>query len=131
MIKRFQHSLRFKLTMLLMIMMTMTVFSSLAVTQLSVKAYFLSELKHRMIGMYEDINMVFITEGLTDEEIREHLSKLAADGEIDIFVLCQDGTIYSNINEKSRMWDSMQLIANLLEGKDLSLIHISEPTRPY
>lgn len=118
MIKRFKHSLRFKLTMLLMIMMTMTVFGSLAVTQLSVKAYFLSELKYRMTNMYENINMVFNTDGLTDEEIREHLSKLAADGEIDIFVLCPDGTIYSNINEKSKMWDSMQLITNLLEGKD-------------
>lgn len=118
MIKRFKHSLRFKLTMLLMIMMTMTVFGSLAVTQLSVRTYFLGELQQRMISMYENINMVFNTDEITDEEVREHLSKLAADGEIDIFVLCQDGTIYSNINEKSKMWDSMQLIANLLKGKN-------------
>lgn len=118
MLKRFKHSLQFKLTMLLMIMMMLTVFSSLIVTQLCVKTYFLGDLKDRMCAMYEDINMVFSTEGLTEMEIREHLSKLAAEGSINLFVLCPDGSIYSNASEESKMWESMELIANLLDGKN-------------
>ena len=113
-----KHSLRFKLTMFLMVIMTLTIFSSILVTQFCVKGFFLGELKYRMITMYEDVNMVFSREGLSDEEISEHLSKLAANGEINIFVLRSDNTIYSNINEESEMWESMQSIAVLLEGQN-------------
>lgn len=118
MFKRFKHSLRFKLTMLLMVMMILTIFGSLLVTQLFIKKFFLVELRNRMIDMYQDINQVFVTDGLTDEEIRIHLSRLAADGEINLFVLRQDGMIFSSTNEKSTMWGSMELIANLLQGTD-------------
>lgn len=41
MIRRFKHSLRFKLTMLLMVMMTLTVFGSIGVTYLSIRSYYL------------------------------------------------------------------------------------------
>lgn len=115
MIKRIKNSLQFKLAMLLMIMMTLTIFSSIGVTQLSIKSYFVSQLRNRMINTYTDINSVFSVEGLTSDEKREQLSRLAAKGEINIFVLCDDGMVYSNTNEKSKMWDSMQSIANLLE----------------
>lgn len=118
MFKRFKHSLRFKLTMILMVMMTLTVFGSLAVTQLCVKTYFLGKLQDRMIDTYNEINRVFLTDGLTDEEIKEHLSRLAANGEMNLFVLQQDGTIYSNTNEKSKMYTSMEAITNLLRGTD-------------
>lgn len=115
---RFKHSLRFKLTMILMIMMTMTVFVSLAVTQLCVKTYFLSNLKGQMVKIYQDINRVFANEELSDEEIKEQLTKLAANGEMNMLVLRTDGTIYSNTNEKSKMYTSMQAIASLLQGTD-------------
>lgn len=118
MVKRFKHSLRFKLTMLLMIMMTLTIFASVGITQLTVKAYFLAELRQRMINMYTDINVIFSVDDLSKDEIGEHLSKLAANGEINIFVLCDDGTIYSSTSEKSKMWESMQSIASLLKGED-------------
>lgn len=101
-----------------MVIMTLTIFSSILVTQFCVKGFFLSELKYRMITMYDDVNMIFSREGLSDEEISEHLSKLAANGEINIFVLRYDNTIYSNINEESEMWESMQSIAVLLEGQN-------------
>ena len=87
MIKRYKHSLRFKLTMLLMIMMTLTVFGSLCATQLFVKTFFLSELKDRMQNMYTEINNIFSAENLSEMEIRDHLAKLAAKGEINVFVL--------------------------------------------
>lgn len=113
-----KHSLRFKLTMFLMVLMTLTIFCSILVTQLCVKGFFLSELKYRMINMYNDVNMIFSQEGLTNVERSEHLSRLAANGEMNIFVLCQDNTIYSNINEESKMWESMQSIASLLQGEN-------------
>ncbi len=118
MLTRMKYSLRFKLTMFLMVIMTLTIASSILITQFCVKGFFLSELKYRMITMYEDVNMVFSRAGLSDEEISEHLSKLAANGEINIFVLRKDNTIYSNINEESEMWESMQSIAVLLEGQN-------------
>lgn len=118
MFARMRYSLRFKLTMFLMLLMMVTIFGSLLVTQLCVKGYFLGELKYRMINMYKDVNMIFSQEGLTDIEISEHLSKLAANGEINVFVLRQDDKIYSNINEESKMWESMQSIATLLEGQN-------------
>ena len=111
MLNKIKHSLRFKLTMLLVVMMILTIFGSLVATQLVARKFFLSELRNRMIDMYQDVNQVFATDGLTDEEIREHLSRLAADGEINLFVLRADGVIFSNTNEKSKMWDSMNLIA--------------------
>ena len=116
MIKRFKHSLRFKLTMLLMVMMILIIFVSIGITQLSIKTYFFGELKYRMIDMYKDINVIFSTEDFSDEEISEHLSNLAAKGEINVFVLCENGKIYSNTNEQSKMRDSMQSIAKLLNG---------------
>lgn len=118
MVRRFKHSLRFKLTMLLMVMMTLTVFGSIGITYLSIRSYYLGELKYRMTNMYQDINMVFSANGLSNEEIIEHLSKLAAKGEINVLVLRDDGTVFSNINEQSKMWDSMQAIANLLKGEE-------------
>lgn len=118
MFARMKHSLRFKLTMFLMVLMTLTIFGSILVTQLCVKGFFLSELKYRLIGMYEDVNTIFSQEGLTDIERSEQLSRLAANGEVNVFVLCRDNTYYSNINEESKMWESMQAIASLLVGKN-------------
>lgn len=124
MFKKFKHSLRFKLSILLMIMMTLTVFTSLGVTRLTIKEYFLSELERSMVDMYDNINTVFSTKGLTNEEIEEELSRIAANGNITFFILYKDGeTVYSNTNEKSKMWESMQAIASLLKGtseQDLS-----------
>ncbi|MGN0154564.1 MAG: ATP-binding protein [Lachnospiraceae bacterium] len=119
MLKRFKHSLRFKLTMLLMVMMTLTIFSSVGVTWLGVRSYFLEELKYRMENMYNDIDMVFSAGNLNQEEIKEELSKITAKGDITVFVLYSDGeTIYTNTNEKSRMRESMQSLASLLQGQD-------------
>ncbi len=118
MFTRMKHSLRFKLTMFLMVLMTMTIFGSILVTQLCVRGFFLSELKYRMINMYNDINVIFAQDDFSDVEISEHLSRLAANGEVNVFVLCQDNTIYSNINEESKMWESMQSIASLLVGEN-------------
>lgn len=129
MFNKIKHSLRFKLTMLLVVMMILTIFGSLVATQLVARKFFLSVLRNRMIDMYQDVNQVFTTDGLTDEEIREHLSRLAADGEINLFVLREDGVIFSNTNEKSKMWGSMNLIANLLQGtgeKDLDNLFTDE-----
>lgn len=122
MISRYKYSLRFKLTMLLMFLMTLTVFGSLGVTQLFAKTFFLTELQSRMHAMYNDINAIFSTENLTDQQIRGQLSELAAKGEINIFVLHMDEngqrTIYSSTNKESQMWESMQAIAQLLDGTD-------------
>ena len=119
MLRRFKYSLRFKLTMLLMIMMTLTIFSSIGVTWLSVKTYFLGELKYRMINMYNEIDMVFSTQSLTEQELKDNLSKIAAKGDITFFVLYSDGeTVYTNTNEKSEMRESMQSIASLLRESD-------------
>lgn len=118
MIKRFRNSLRFKLTMLLMVLMTLTVFVSLGVIQLSIKSFFLGELRNRMINMYQDINIVFSQKGLSEDEILEHLSNLAANGEINVFVLRENEQIYSNVNADSMMWDSMEAIANFLSGQE-------------
>ncbi len=117
MFTKLKRSLRFKLTMFLMVLMIMTIFGSILITQLYVKDFFLSELKYRMIAMYNDVNHIFSDEHVLDEEISEQLSRLAANGEINIIVLRQDNTIFSNINEESEMWESMQSIASLLEGK--------------
>lgn len=118
MIRKYRNSLRFKLTMLLMIMMTLTLFVSLGVIQLSVKSFFLGELRDRMINMYQDINIIFSQKDVPDEKLLEDISKLAANDEINVFVLREDGMIFSNTNEEGKMWDSMELIANLLKVKE-------------
>lgn len=118
MFARLKYSLRFKLTMFLMILMILTIFGSILVTQLCVRGFFLNEQKNRMSKMYQDVNEVFAQKGLTEMEISERLSRLAANGEINVFVLSKDNTIYSNINEESEMWGSMQSIANLLAGQN-------------
>jgi len=133
MITRLKRSLRFKLTMFLMVLMIMTIFGSILVTQLCVKDFFLSELKYRMITMYNDVNFIFSNNNISDKDISEQLSRLAANGEINIIVLRQDSTIFSNINEESEMWDSMQSIASLLEGKSENNLNDSyyEPGQGY
>ncbi|MCM1159386.1 MAG: cell wall metabolism sensor histidine kinase WalK [Bacteroidales bacterium] len=134
MIRRFKYSLRFKLTMMLMVMMAFTIFASLIVTQFSVKAYFLSELKNSMVKMYKDINIVFSSDDFEEEDIRENLSRIAANNNITFFVLYNDGaTVYTNTNEQSKMRDSMQSIANLLKGtpeEDLNSL-FAEDVRGY
>lgn len=114
MLKKFRNSLRFKLTIWLMFMMILTILGSVLFTNLFVNTYFLSQLKQGMITTYHNINNVFSTEGLTEDEIKEHLSKIAANKEMNIFILCEDGTVYSTTNEKSKMWSSMESIAKLL-----------------
>ncbi|MDO5156727.1 MAG: HAMP domain-containing sensor histidine kinase [Eubacteriales bacterium] len=122
MISRYKHSLRFKLTMLLMVMMVLTIFGSLAVTKLFARNYFLQELQNRMRNMYNNINQVFMIDGISEREIKAALSELAAKDEINIFVLQVDEQgnkrIYSSTNEESQMRASMQAIAQLLEGKN-------------
>ncbi len=118
MFARLMYSLRFKLTMFLMVLMLLTIVGFVLVTQLCVRGFFLHEQKNRMVEMYLDVNKIFLQTDLTDIEISEQLSRLAANGEINIFVLSNDSTIYSNINEESEMWESMQAIANLLTGQN-------------
>lgn len=115
---KFKHSLRFKITMLLMVIMTLTIFGSIGITLLSVKTYFVSKLKNRMINAYNDVNVIFSNDVSSDDK-REALSKIVAKGDITILVLdAKDGTEYTNINEKSKMLLSMQALAELLDGKD-------------
>lgn len=118
MINKFKNSLQFKLTMLLLVMMTLTVFGALGITQLNVRTFFLGELRSRMITMYNDVNAVFSMKDLSDDEKLEHLAGLAAESEMNIFVLREDGIVYSNTNEESKMWDSLEAITNLLRVKD-------------
>ena len=119
MFKRFKHSLRFKLTMLLMVLMILTVFGSIAITWLSVRTLFMERLKKRMISTYDDVNVILSNTEFEDEEIRENLSKIMARGDITIFVINPEtGVYYTNTNEKSRMLESMQSLATLLEGQD-------------
>ena len=117
--KMLRHSLRFKLTMLLMVIMTLTIFGSVAVTFLSVKTYFVSRLEKRMINTYNEVNTIFTNRNLETDEIRDALSKIVAKGDMTVFIMdARDGTQYTNINEKSRMLESMQALANLLNSKD-------------
>ncbi|MBE5941415.1 MAG: HAMP domain-containing protein [Lachnospiraceae bacterium] len=83
--------------------------------------------------MYNDVNFIFSNNNISDKDISEQLSRLAANGEINIIVLRQDSTIFSNINEESEMWDSMQSIASLLEGKSENNLNDSyyEPGQGY
>lgn len=119
MFKKINHSLRFKLTIMLMMMMILAVLGSVLITKLFINTYFLGLLKHQMVDTYNKINQVFSTEGLTDEEIKDHLSKIAANSEVNLFILCEDGTVYTNTNEKTNMWNSLDAIARLLlQGKD-------------
>lgn len=121
MFRKLNHSLRFKLTIMLTTMMVFTVLGSVLMTKLFVNTYFLGQLKRQMIDTYEKINQVFLTDGLTDDEIKNHLAKIAANGDLNIFILCEDGTVYTNTNEKTNMWNSLDAIARLLlQGKNES-----------
>lgn len=117
MVRRFKHSLQLKMTMLLMVMMTLTIFGSLAITQLCIKTYFQDRLKHRMENMYQDINTIFSAQGYTDDDIKEQLSGLAARSEISIFILTPNNMVYSTTSEKSKMEESMQAIVSLSKGE--------------
>lgn len=134
MIKKIKHSLRFKLTMLLMIIMTLTIFGSIGITLLSVKTYFVGKLKNRMINAYNDVNVIFSND-LDASSKSEALSKIVARGDITILVLdAKDGMQYTNINEQSKMLESMQALAALLEGEDendLSELFINGQTGYY
>ena len=119
MFKRINHSLRFKLTMMLMVIMALTIFGSIGITLLSVRTYFVGRLKTRMINTYNDINLIFDNNELESDEIIEALAKIVARGDITVLILdSSDGTQYTNINEKSKMLESMQALANLFNGRD-------------
>lgn len=117
MIRKFKHSLRLKLTMLLMVLMTLTIFGSLAVTQLCANAYFLGRLEKRMDDMFWDINALCTTGDLSYPELSEQLSGMAARGEMNIFIIFSTGQIYTSTNEKSKMNESMRAIVSLLNGE--------------
>ncbi len=118
MVRRFKYSLRFKLTILLMVLMTLTIFGSLGITWIGARTYFLQHLKNRMEEMYYDINDIFSNEEYTENDVREALSNLEAKNEINVFVLTRNGIIYSTTDEKSTMRESMQAISDLLNGED-------------
>ncbi len=110
--------MRFKLTLMLMIIMTLTIFGSIGLSLLSIRTYFVSKLRNRMINIYNDVNVIF-KNNMESDQISEVLSKIVARGDITILVLdSKDGTEYTNINEQSRMLESMQALAELLNGKD-------------
>ena len=89
MFARLKHSLRFKLTMFLMVIMTLTIFCSILVTQFCVKGFFLSELKYRMITMYEDVNEIFSQPRLSAIQISDMKYFLRSQG-LEIPVLLSD-----------------------------------------
>lgn len=106
---------------MLMTMMILAVLGSVLITKLFVNTYFLGLLKHQMVDTYKEINRVFLTEGLSEEEIKDHLAKIAANSDINLFILCEDGTVYTNTNEKTNMWNSLDAMARLLlQGKNES-----------
>lgn len=117
--KKIKHSLRFKLTMLLMVLMALTIFGSVAITWLSIRHFFVGRLKQRMIGIYNDVNVVFSTERTDREQTTDLLNTIMSRGDISVFILdVNDGTRYTNINEESKMLESMQSLASLLQGQD-------------
>lgn len=131
MIRRFKHSLQLKMTMLLMILMTLTIFGSLAVTQLSIKTFFRSTLERRMESVYNAINTIFSAQGLTEDEIKEELTGIAAKSEINIFIYATNGTVYCTTNEQSKMSESMLAIASLLKGKNEDGVESEEEDKGY
>ncbi len=121
MLKKIKHSLRFKLTFLLVVLMTLTIFGALGVTWLSIRTFFLEELKYRMKNMYNEINMIVSSDNADVDEIRNQMSRISANGDITMFVLYHNGDkniVFTNTNENSRMRDSMEALANLLQGQD-------------
>ncbi|MBE5923517.1 MAG: HAMP domain-containing protein [Lachnospiraceae bacterium] len=117
--KKFKHSLRFKLTMLLMVLMALTIFGSVAITWLSIRHFFVGRLKQRMIGIYNDVNVVFSTERTDKQQTTDLLNNIMSRGDISVFIFdVNDGTRYTNINEESKMLESMQSLASLLQGQD-------------
>lgn len=119
MLRHINHSLRFKLTMMLMVIMALTIFGSIGITLLSVRTYFVGRLRTRMINTYNDVNLVFGNDNLDTEDIREALARIVARGDITMLIIDSgDGTQYTNINEESKMLESMEALASLLKGKD-------------
>lgn len=121
MLKRFNHSLRFKLTIMLVIMMSLTIFSALGVTWLSIRTFFLEELKYKMKNTYNEINMIVSSQNQDISEIREQMAKISANGDMTFFVVYKykDGNVvFTNTNENSKMRESMESMANLLQGQD-------------
>lgn len=120
-----KNSIRFKLTLLLIILMSTCIFLVWFISNYMMKSYFVMDLKSNLQSTYEDLDAMFSDEDFNEENIKENFPKVSSRSDTVILVIHYDGDednpqIYSTTNEKGKVYDSLLSIVNLVQGSESS-----------
>lgn len=114
-----KNSIRFKLSLFLVGLMSLCVFATWFISNYIMKDYFVMELKKSLESTYNELDVLFSEANDDDEYIWENLPKLGAKSDTVIVVMDIDSNfnivkMYSNTNEYSKLADSLIAIGSLM-----------------
>lgn len=117
-----KHSIRFKLALLLVVLMFITITLTTAISHSYMQTYFEHLMQKSLVHTFSKLE-TSLTDDSSDSDIKQALSSASVDSN-DASILMIDkinGTTYTTANEEGRMKDSLYLLAKLIlnqEGLD-------------
>lgn len=114
-----KHSIRFKLALLLVVLMVITIFATTVVSHAFMQTYFEHLMQKSLINSFQNLGMM-LEEDSSGEEIKQVLSSVSASSD-DASMLVLDkesGIPYTTTNEEGRMKDSLVMLANLILNQE-------------
>ncbi len=110
-----KNSIRFKLSLFLVGLMALCVFSTWFISNYIMKDYFVMDLKRSLESTFSDLDILFSDANDDDDYIKDNFSKVGAKSDTVIVVIDADNNkVYSNTNEDSKLADSLIALDNLM-----------------
>lgn len=109
-----KNSIRLKLTLMLVSLMSVCILLAWLISNYFMKDYLTIELKNSMTDTFYELDSLFSKGTVDDEIVKENFPKVYAKSDTVILVVTPEGTMYTNTNEGSKMRDSLLTIGNLM-----------------
>lgn len=114
-----KYSIRFKLALLLVVLMIITIFATTVISHAFMQTYFEHLMQKSLLNSFQNLE-IMLDEDSSGEEIKRVLSSVSASSD-DANMLVLDkksGIPYTTTNEEGRMKDSLVMLANLILNQE-------------
>ena len=114
-----KYSIRFKLALMLVVLMIITIFATTVCSHAFMQTYFEHLMQESLLTSFHNLE-IMLEEDSSGEEIKRVLSSVSASSDdANMLVLDKESGIpYTTTNEEGRMKDSLIMLANLILNQE-------------
>lgn len=114
-----KYSIRFKLALLLVVLMVITIFATTVASHAFMQTYFEHLMQDSLLTSFQNLE-IMLEEDSSGEDIKRALSSVSASSDdANMLVLDKESGIpYTTTNEEGRMKDSLIMLANLILNQE-------------